>query len=107
MLKAVEVFAREGYRGAKIDRIATLARVSRPTPVVVGDKAHLFSLARQITSLFAAFDVADGRVIGELHRQHRAAEFKKFLITIGKTVPAELEVHLVCDNYGTHKTPAI
>jgi transposase len=60
-----------------------------------------------ITSLFAAFDIADGTVIGELHRQHRAVEFKKFLITIDKTVPAELEVHLVCDNYGTHKTPAI
>lgn len=60
-----------------------------------------------ITSLFAAFDVADGTVIGQLHRQHRAAEFKKFLITIDKTVPAELEVHLVCDNYGTHKTPVI
>jgi len=60
-----------------------------------------------ITSLFAAFNIADGTVIGELHRQHRAAEFKKFLITIDKTVPAELDVHLVCDNYGTHKTPAI
>ncbi|MFF4124764.1 IS630 family transposase [Microbispora rosea] len=60
-----------------------------------------------ITSLFAAFNVADGTVIGELHRQHRAAEFKKFLITIDKTVPTELDVHLICDNYGTHKTPAI
>jgi transposase len=60
-----------------------------------------------ITSLFAAFNVANGTVIGELHRQHRAAEFRKFLITIDKTVPAELDVHLVCDNYGTHKTPAI
>ncbi|MCA2225624.1 IS630 family transposase [Nonomuraea aurantiaca] len=60
-----------------------------------------------ITSLFAAFNVADGSVIGELHRQHRATEFKKFLITIDKTVPAELDVHLICDNYGTHKTPAI
>ena len=60
-----------------------------------------------ITSLFAAFNIEDGTVIGELHRQHRAAEFKKFLITIDKTVPAELDVHLICDNYGTHKTPAI
>jgi transposase len=60
-----------------------------------------------ITSLFAAFDIADGSVISELHRKHRAAEFKKFLITIDKTVPAGLDVHLVCDNYGTHKTPAI
>jgi transposase len=60
-----------------------------------------------ITTLFAAFDIADGTVIGELHRQHRATEFKKFLITIDKTVPAELDIHLICDNYGTHKTSAI
>jgi transposase len=60
-----------------------------------------------ITSLFAAFDIADGTVISQLHRQHRAVEFKKFLITIDKAVPAELDIHLVCDNYGTHKTPAI
>jgi transposase len=60
-----------------------------------------------ITSLFAAFNVADGTVISELHRQHRAIEFKKFLITIDKTVPEALDIHLVCDNYGTHKTPAI
>ena len=60
-----------------------------------------------ITSLFAAFNTADGTVIGELHRQHRAAEFKKFLTTIDQTVPPGLDVHLICDNYGTHKTPAI
>jgi transposase len=60
-----------------------------------------------ITSLFAAFNIADGTVISELHRQHRATEFKKFLITIDKTVPPQLDVHLICDNYGTHKTPAI
>ncbi len=60
-----------------------------------------------ITSLFAAFNIADGTVISELHRQHRAVEFKKFLTTIDKTVPAELDVHVICDNYGTHKTAAI
>jgi transposase len=60
-----------------------------------------------ITSLFAAFNIADGTVISELHRQHRAIEFKKFLITIDKAVPADLDVHLICDNYGTHKTPAV
>jgi len=59
------------------------------------------------TSLFAAFNIADGTVIGELHRRHRAAEYKKFLITIDKAVPAELDVHIVCDNLATHKTPAI
>lgn len=60
-----------------------------------------------ITSLFAAFNIADGTVIGELHRQHRAVEFRKFLTTIDKRVPPELDVHVVCDNYGTHKTPAV
>lgn len=60
-----------------------------------------------ITTLFAAFDVASGTVIGEPHRQHRAAEFRKFLATIDKTVPARLDIHMVCDNYGTHKTPAV
>ena len=60
-----------------------------------------------ITSLFAAFNVADGSVISEVHRRHRATEFKKFLTTIDKTVPEGLDIHLVCDNYGTHKTPAI
>ncbi|MEV0394971.1 IS630 family transposase [Polymorphospora rubra] len=60
-----------------------------------------------ITSLFAAFNIADGTVIGQLHRQHRATEFRKFLTTIDKTVPAGLDIHLICDNYGTHKTPAI
>ena len=60
-----------------------------------------------VTSLFAAFNIADGTVITELHRRHRAVEFRKFLIAIDKAVPAELDVHLVCDNLATHKTPAI
>jgi transposase len=60
-----------------------------------------------VTSLFAAFNIADGTVISEIHRKHRAVEFKKFLIAIDKAVPAELDVHLICDNLSTHKTPAI
>jgi transposase len=60
-----------------------------------------------VTSLFAAFNIADGTVISEIHRKHRAIEFKKFLIAIDKAVPAELDVHLICDNLSTHKTPAI
>ena len=59
------------------------------------------------TSLFAALDVATGRVIGEVHRRHRAIEFRSFLDRIDQEVPADLEVHLVLDNYGTHKTPLI
>jgi transposase len=59
------------------------------------------------TSLFAAFNIADGTVISELHRRHRAAEYKKFLATIDKAVPAGLDIHIVCDNLSTHKTPEI
>ena len=60
-----------------------------------------------VTSLFAAFNIADGTVIGELHRRHRHQEFLKFLKKIDKSVPAGLDVHIVCDNYGTHKTPEV
>ena len=59
------------------------------------------------TSLFAALDMATGKVIGSIHRRHRAAEFNKFLILIDTEVPAHLDVHLVLDNYSTHKTPDI
>ena len=64
-------------------------------------------LRHGITSLFAAFNIADGTVISELHRRHRAIEFRKFLARIDKAVPANLDVHLVCDNYATHNTPEI
>jgi transposase len=64
-------------------------------------------LRHGVTTLFAALDVATGQVIGSIHRRHRAAEFKKFLTTLDKQVPAGLQVHLICDNYSTHKTPAI
>ena len=60
-----------------------------------------------VTSLFAAFNIADGTVISQTHRRRRALEFKKFLVAIDKAVPEELEVYLVCDNLSTHKTPAI
>lgn len=56
------------------------------------------------TTLFAALDVATGEVIGSLHRRHRTTEFLKFLKTIDDAVPGELEIHLVLDNYVTHKT---
>lgn len=59
------------------------------------------------TSLFAALDVATGKVIGRLHRRHRATEFRRFLDSIDAAVPSHLDVHLVLDNYATHKTPTI
>jgi transposase len=59
------------------------------------------------TTLFAALDVKTGKVIGECHRRHRSQEFRKFLNTIDAAVPRELDVHVVLDNYGTHKSPTI
>jgi len=59
------------------------------------------------TSLFAALDVATGKVIGQCHRRHRQQEFLKFLKRVDSQVPPALDVHLVMDNYGTHKTPAL
>ena len=59
------------------------------------------------TSLFAALDVASGTIIGECHRRHRSQEFQQFLDTIDAAVPADLDVHLILDNYGTHKTARI
>jgi transposase len=59
------------------------------------------------TSLFAALNVATGKVIGECYRRHRSQEFRRFLDSIDRNVPARFDVHLILDNYGTHKTPAI
>jgi transposase len=59
------------------------------------------------TSLFAALNVKSGEVIGECHRRHRATEFRKFLDTIDANVPPGLDIHLILDNYSTHKTALI
>ncbi len=59
------------------------------------------------TSLFAALDIATGRVIGKCYARHRATEFRKFLDEIEAAVPPDLHVHLVMDNYATHKTNLI
>jgi transposase len=62
---------------------------------------------RGTTSLFAALELKTSRVIGRLHRRHRSAEFRQFLDVIDAQVPAELDVHIILDNYGTHKTALI
>jgi transposase len=59
------------------------------------------------TTLFAALDIATGEVIGQMHRRHRGAEFLQFLRTIEANVPTHMDIHLVMDNYATHKTPTI
>lgn len=59
------------------------------------------------TSLFAALETQTGKVIGQCHRRHRSVEFRKFLDTVDAAVPTDLDVHLIMDNYGTHKTALI
>ena len=90
-------------------QIQALDRTAPSLPILPGTPARrTHDYVRNGTaSLFAALDVASGTVISAVHRRHRHQEFLKFLRTIDRNVPADLEVHLVCDNYGTHKTPEI
>jgi transposase len=75
-------------------------------PGVPACRTHDY-LRHGTTTLFAALDARTGKIIGRCYRRHRAAEFLKFLRVIEDSVPADLEVHLILDNYGTHKTPAV
>ena len=59
------------------------------------------------SSLYAALDLATGKIIGSLHARHRSQEFLAFLKTIHQEVPADLDCHVVLDNASTHKTPAV
>ena len=59
------------------------------------------------TNLFAALDIATGRVIGRIKRRHRSEEFVAFLREIDRNVPEDLEVHLIMDNYSAHKTEKV
>lgn len=76
------------------------------TPGMPAKRTHDY-VRHGTTTLFAALDVATGKVIGETHRRHRSSEFLQFLRTIEANVPQALDIHLVMDNYGTHKTDAI
>ncbi|MEO3936087.1 IS630 family transposase [Dermatophilaceae bacterium Soc4.6] len=90
-------------------QVQALARSSPVLPMMPGmpeRRTHDY-VRHGVTSLFAAFNIADGTVITSIHRRHRAIEFKKFLAKIDTEIPDDLDVHVVCDNYGTHKTPAI
>jgi len=90
-------------------QVQALTRSSPVLPMMPGmpeRRTHDY-VRHGVTSLFAAFNITDGTVISSIHRRHRAVEFKRFLVKIDSQVPDHLDVHLVCDNYGTHKTPAI
>ncbi len=86
-----------------IDRTAPILPVMPTTPARM---THDY-VRNGTTSLFAALDVATGTVISQHHRRHRHQEFLKFLKTIDNNTPADLDLHLICDNYATHKTPAV
>jgi len=90
-------------------QIQALNRFQPILPMLLGTperRSHDY-VRHGTTSLFAALNTVSGAVIGSLHRRHRASEFRSFLERIDATVPDELAIHLVLDNYATHKTPAI
>jgi transposase len=90
-------------------QIQALDRSQPLLPILPGTPARMSHDYKRngTTSLCAALDIASGKVIGGLHARHRALEFKKFLDRLDQEVPAELELHLILDNYATHKTPTI
>ncbi len=95
-----------------VDEKSGMQALDRSQPVLpmtpgTAERASHDYIRHGTSSLFAAFNIADGTVISELHRRHRAVEFRKFLVAIDKAVPAELDVHLVCDNLATHKTATV
>ena len=94
-----------------VDEKSQIQALDRTAPILPMLPGHprsarpMTTSARGTSSLYAALDIATGKVIGSLHSRHRAIEFKKFLQTLDREVPAELEVHLILDNSSTHKTP--
>ena len=90
-------------------QVQALARTQPAFPTMPGmpeRRTHDY-VRHGTTTLFAAMDVTDGTVIGKTYRSHRASEFRKFLALIDTRVPAELDVHVICDNYATHKHPTV
>ena len=90
-------------------QIQALDRTQPLLPMLPGQierRTHTYS-RHGTTSLFAALDVATGQVIAQCHRRHRAEEFLRFLRRLDKDIPKELDVHVIMDNYATHKTSAV
>ena len=95
-----------------VDEKAQLQALSRLHPILPmlpdsPEKATPDYRRHGTTTLFAALDYTTGKILHSLGLRHRATEFKKFLILIDKNTPPDLDIHLVLDNYATHKTPAI
>jgi transposase len=95
-----------------VDEKSQIQALDRTQPVLplalgVAERRTHDYLRHGTTSLFAALNVATGEVIGQLHRRHRSGEFLRFLQRVEAEVPPDLDVHLIMDNYGTHKTAEI
>lgn len=102
-LKAMMLCVDEKSQIQALDRTQPVLPLS---PGIAGRRTHDY-MRHGTTTQFAAQDIATGKVIGEVHRRHRSSEFVRFLRTIDTSVPSYLDVHLVINNYGTHKTPSI
>src|SRR6202035_60104 len=94
------------YKKPHTRRLARAERLLQSPPAQAARRSHDYT-RHGTTSLFAALDIATGKIIGKCYSRHRAAEFRKFLDEIEAAVPRQLDVHLVMDNYATHKTPLI
>jgi transposase len=95
-----------------VDEKSQIQALDRTAPILpmrpgVPERATHDYQRHGTSSLYAALDLTTGKVIGRLHARHRAIEFKRFLQTLDREVPADLAVHLVLDNASTHKTPLI
>jgi transposase len=90
-------------------QIQALDRSAPSLPILPGTPARRAhdAVRHGTASLFAALDVTSGQVSSQVHRRHRHQEVLRFLKQLDASVPAGLELHLVCDHYATHKTPAI
>ena len=101
--KAVVLSVDEKSQIQALDRTAPLLPMR---PGQIERRTHDY-VRHGTTSLFAALDTRTGKVIGQTQHRHRSEEFRKFLDTIEENVPAELDIHMILDNYGTHKTALI
>lgn len=90
-------------------QIQALNRTQPLLPMMPGQSERRTNTYKRngTTSLFAAFDTASGKIIGQCYRRHRATEFRRFLNKLEREVPDELDVHMVVDNFNTHKTTSI
>jgi transposase len=101
--KALVLCVDEKSQIQALDRTAPCLPILPTTPA----RATHDYVRNGTTSLFAALEVASGSVIAQPYRQHRHQEFLRFLKLIDQAVPADLDLHLICDNYATHKTPEV